>query len=159
MFALRSPAGPGGAGRKRRVRERAVAMVDPQLVLVLVVGHEDVDPTVAVEVGGRDSKRRTELTRQPGGDRHVREATRATIAIQPAGLRAYAPGGNSRRGPKCRHKRCGWQGVLKVVADEEIEPAVAIEVDEARRTPHDAGSLVPLSSDTSVNVPCPVAKH
>ena len=46
------------AGQQRRVLERAVVLVDPQLIRLAVVGDVDVDPAVAVEVGGRDAERR-----------------------------------------------------------------------------------------------------
>ena len=44
------------ARQQRDIPERAVALVAPELVWRAVVGHVDVDPSVAVEVGGRDCR-------------------------------------------------------------------------------------------------------
>jgi hypothetical protein len=48
------------AGRERRVREGAIVLVDPELVLLLVVGHEQIDPAVAVEIRGGCAERGAE---------------------------------------------------------------------------------------------------
>ena len=67
MLALRAPVGTQrGARQERHVLEGAVALVDPQLVFLLVVGDEDVDPPVAVEIGGRHAERRPERPRHAG---------------------------------------------------------------------------------------------
>ena len=47
-----SGAAHGGAGEERRVLERAVVLVDPELVGLAVVGDVEIDPPVVVEVGG-----------------------------------------------------------------------------------------------------------
>ena len=81
-----------GAGQQRRVLERAVVLVDPQLVGLAVVGDVDVDPAVAVEVGGRDAERRPERAADQGAAGDVGERAVALVVIEPARLRAVAAG-------------------------------------------------------------------
>ena len=44
------------APRQRKILEPPAAVVEPQLIRRAVVGDEDVDPAVAVEVAGDDAK-------------------------------------------------------------------------------------------------------
>src|SRR5712691_11651048 len=65
----------GRARDECRIREGAVVPIDPQLVRLAVVGDEDVDPAVAIEVGGRDAERRAELTSHARRSRDVGEGS------------------------------------------------------------------------------------
>ena len=43
--------------QQRLVPERAIVLVDPELVLHVVVGNIEVDPPIGVDVGGHDPHR------------------------------------------------------------------------------------------------------
>ena len=55
-----------GARQQPEVLERAVLLVHPQQVRLAVVGDVEVDPAVAVEVGGRHAQRRPEVVGDAG---------------------------------------------------------------------------------------------
>src|SRR5205814_3575734 len=72
----------GGARQQGGVLERAVSLVDPELVRQTVVRDVDVDPAVAVEVCGGYSKRGPELARDARGSRDVRKSAVAVVSVQ-----------------------------------------------------------------------------
>ncbi len=87
MLDFASPSAPSaGPRQERRILERAVALVDPQLVRLAVVGDVDVDPPVAVEIGRRHTQRGAELGRQSGARRHIGERSVAVVVVQAAPL-------------------------------------------------------------------------
>ena len=88
MLAFRSPFGPSATpGLDGGVCERAVMLIDPELVFLLVVGHEEIEPAVAIEVGRNGPERRAERLAQAGGDRHIRELPAAQIPVEVIRLR------------------------------------------------------------------------
>src|SRR5947209_11507938 len=56
--------------------ERAVALVDPEVVRLAVVGDKDVRPTVAVEIGADDTQARPCQLAKTRFQRHVLETNR-----------------------------------------------------------------------------------
>src|SRR5262249_11960390 len=54
--------------------ERAILLIDPQVIGGAVVGDEEIGPAIAVEVRAPDSEAWPRLTAQPGRLRHVLEA-------------------------------------------------------------------------------------
>ena len=128
------------AGEQAGVAERAVALVDPEQVVRAVVGDVDVDPPVAVEVGGGHAEGRPETAADERGLAHVDEAPLPRVAVQVV------------RGPPVGFGRtvvarvgqgaaldAALQRVVHVVADVEIEPAVAVVVDEGGRYAESSG--------------------
>ena len=121
------------AGQEPAVLERPVVPVDPELVLFAIVGDVEIDPAVTVEVGGRHAQCRPELRGEAGRVGHIQEGAVAVVAIQPALLgavhlrRAVDP---AARRPVARRIQRRVPG--QVVPHEQIEPAVAIEIDEGR---------------------------
>ena len=122
------------APQRRQVPERAIALVDPELVLLLIVRDEDVDPSVPVHVGSRHPERRAERARHARGCRHVSERAVSAIPIEPAGLGAVHLGhAVVLRACRVKTGQVHVECVVQVVADEQVEPSVAIGVDERRR--------------------------
>ena len=76
------------AGPKSGLLERAVALVDPQEILRAVIRHEDVDPSIAVEIGRRDAERRSEPSTDESLGRDVDEFSIANVVIQTIRLAA-----------------------------------------------------------------------
>src|SRR5438094_240567 len=76
-----------GTRQKRGVLERSVALVDPQLVRLTVVGDVDVNPAVAVEIAGCHAERGTELGRQAAARGDVGKGSVAIVPVQLARLR------------------------------------------------------------------------
>ena len=81
----------GGVHRRARqqplVRERAVALVDPELVRRGVVGDVEVEPAVAVVVAGRDAEARAVGLADAGRLGDVGEPAVALVAVEPVGHR------------------------------------------------------------------------
>ena len=122
------------AGQQPGLAERPVAAVDPQQVLDAVVGDVDVDPAVAVEVGGGDAERRTEPAAGQRDVAHVDEPPLPRVAVQvirraAVGLRRAIVAGVGQGAAL----DAVLQRVVDVVADVEVEPAVAVVVDEGGR--------------------------
>ena len=121
----------GGARDLRVLDERAVALVHPHLVLDLVVRDVHVEPAVVVEVAGYHAQRRrgslleqrlradvlegavAPAVQQGVGSQRVRQRT--AVLVRPGGRGALLVQGDAP---------------LRVVADEQIEPAVAVVVEE-----------------------------
>ena len=120
-----------GARQQPFVDERAVVMVDPELVRRGVVRDVDVGPAVPVVIAGRDAEPGAErpgdsrwfgdvgeapvavVVEQPGGDRTVR--ARAAVVARADGVVADL----------VRRRR-----EVQIVRDEQVEVAVAIVVHE-----------------------------
>ena len=120
-----------GSRRQRGVDERTVALVDPELVLLFVVRHEQIGPPVTVEIRTHHAQRRPELPGYARGDRHIGEPAAAHVAIEPAGRRAvHLRTAVVRRAGRTEARCVCLQGVVQVIADEEIEQTVAIDVHE-----------------------------
>ncbi len=75
------------AGEQGLVAEGAVALVEPQLVGRAVVGHVEVDPAVAVEVGGHRAQGLAVDGGQARGRRHVVEGAVAPVPVEAVGHR------------------------------------------------------------------------
>ena len=124
-----------GAGEQRRVPERAVLLIDPELIGLAVVADVDVEPAIAVEVGRRHAQGRAERPADEGRARDVHERAVAGVAIQPVRL-----GGITRRRTVVLLSRHGQavdvalDPVLQVVADEQVQPAVAVDSPRTRPT-------------------------
>src|SRR5205823_1901318 len=67
----------GEAARHGLLLERAVALVDPQVIRFAVVGNKDVRPTVAVEVGAENAETRPRRPAEARLQRDVLEPDRA----------------------------------------------------------------------------------
>ena len=99
-----------------------------------VVAHVEVGPAVAVEVVRHDAQRAAVRRRQAGSLRDVLEAPVAAVVQQPVGLRLVAG-----RSAVVAHGRAGPAVLVErereadVVADEEVQPAVAVHVEEGGR--------------------------
>src|SRR5205823_5926208 len=72
--------------QQRGFLERAVALIDPQQILDAVVGDVNVDPAVAVEVGGRYAERWAEGSAGERCGAHVDELAVPDISVQPIRL-------------------------------------------------------------------------
>ena len=122
------------AGCERDVPEAAVALIAIELVRLCVVGDEDVRPAVLIVIEQRDTERLRAGVEDAAGRGHVLEGAVAAIAEQPAGLAAV----RLRRAVRLLLAVEAAEDVvlgrpLHVVADEQIEQAVAIEVQPHRR--------------------------
>ena len=119
---------------ERHVLERAVPQVAIQLVRLRVVGHEDVGPAVLIVIEQRDAERLRARVEDAARGGDVLERAVAAVAEQPAGL---TPIGFGRAVGLLLAVEAAEHVVLRrpphVVADEQIEEAVAIEVDPHRR--------------------------
>ena len=106
-------------------------LVDPELVRLSVVGDVDVDPPVAVEVGRRHAERRSERASDQGFGRDILERAVPAVVIEAAGLRTVTV----RRAVVALSRdaqavKVVFEAVVEIVAHEQIEPAVAVVVDE-----------------------------
>ena len=114
--------------------KRAVAQVAIELVGLRVVGDEEVGPAVLVVVEQRDAERLRARVEDAARGGDVLEGAVAAVAEQPAGVAAVRLGravGLLLAVEAAEDVVLGRP--LDVVADEEIEQAVAIEVDPHRR--------------------------
>src|SRR5215469_8452348 len=113
------------------VFESAVMLIDPELVGTQIVGDEDIGPAIAVEVGAYHSQGAIELTADSGTYRYVLEGAVAAVAKEAV----------------CKWFERQWPAVVQraarsktlfqvretevdIVADEEIQPAVAVKINE-----------------------------
>src|SRR5262249_24204184 len=120
------------ASEKGGFLERAVALIHPQMILDSVVGDVNIDPAIAVEVGCHYSEGRPYGCRSDQGCRgDIDEFSASNISIQAGGLTAV----RARRAIVAHTSDVGTrrrvlQGVVDVVTHEQIEPPVAIVVEE-----------------------------
>ena len=130
------------AVHQRRVRERAVALVHPEVVRRAVVGHEDVDAAVGIEVGRHDAQAVADRGLQPGTRRDVRERAVAAVVEQQVGGRRVvvarrAVVGHARQAVALP---LGGRAPVDVARHEEIEPAVRVVIEErGARAPAGSG--------------------
>ena len=145
---------------QRAVVEGAVAPVHPQLVLALIVGDEEIEPAVAVEIGRCRAEGRPELAAHPGRRGHVLEDAVPPVAVEQVGLR---PARLRRAVVGCAGPvvalRVARQRVAEVVADEQIEPAVPVVVEERRRNPPSGIACAAPFGDVGEGAVTPVAEH
>src|SRR5207248_2500400 len=94
--------------------ERAVALIDPEVICPPVVRNEDVDPAVAVEIRADDSQSAAWLRAQTALGRNV------LVASPPAVAAAPAIAEQARRSP------------LKLVGVAVVRPSVAFVADPRR---------------------------
>ena len=121
----------GGAVEERHVLEPAVLLVHPELVRHAVVADVDVEPAVVVEVGRRHAERRAVRASLERLSRDIDERTVPPIAVQLARLGTVTvrrtvvvlPGHGQT-------VDVAFERVQEIVADEQIEPAVTIDVDK-----------------------------
>src|SRR5439155_26496087 len=75
----------GGAREQALLLERAVSAIEPEQVGGAIVGHVEVEPAVAVEVGGDDTQAGPERLRDAGRLGDVREAAATVVAEETSG--------------------------------------------------------------------------
>jgi hypothetical protein len=118
-------------GEQRHLLERAVMLVDPQLVAGPVVGDVEVGPAIAVEVVGHDAQRGTVHRAEAGTRRNVLEGAVAAVVEEApghrVGLHRGAPAGLPGGGVA---SLVGGIAEADVVAHVEVQPAVAVVVEE-----------------------------
>ena len=109
------------------------ALVAIELVRLRVVRHEDVGPAVLVVIEQRDAQRFRARVEDAAGGGDVLERSVAAVTKQPAGVAAIG----LRRAVRlllaveaAEHVVLGRPA--NVIADEQVEEAVAIEVDPHR---------------------------
>ena len=122
------------AGAHRHVFKRAVAQVAVELVGLRVVGDQHVQPAVAVVIHQRHAQRFRGAIEDAalGGD--VFEGAVAAVAEQPAGFAVIRLGravGFALAVHAAEH--VVLRRPLHVVADEQVEEAVAVEIEPQRR--------------------------
>ena len=66
---------------ERRLAKAAAALIEPEMVRRAVVGHQDIDAAVAVEVGRDDAEAVADGGRQPGPRGHVGEGAVAVVVV------------------------------------------------------------------------------
>ena len=127
--------------QERHILEGPIALVDPQLVFPLVVGDEDVDPPVAVEIRSRHTERRPERSRHAGTGGDVGERPVLAVSVEPIRLGAVPLGWAVVWQPRIgKAVDVPVDAVNEVVTHEEIEPPIAVEIHERRRdTPSGVG--------------------
>ena len=121
-------------GLQTELGEGAVAVVAIQLVRLRVVGDEHVRPRVEVVVEQRDAERLRGRVEQTRLRRHVLERAVALVAEQPRRRAAIG----LRRAVRLllavhAAEDVGLGRPADVVADEQVEPAVAVVVEPERR--------------------------
>ena len=122
------------AGLHADFLERPIAAVAIELVRLGVVRHEQIGPAVQVEVEHGDAERLRGRIEQPRRGGHVFEGPVALVAIEPR----RRPGVGFGRAIRLRlavgaAEDVGLGGPADVVADHQIEQAVAVVVDPQGR--------------------------
>ena len=126
--------GQRGAGHQGVVTKGAVALVDPQQVLLAIVGDENIHPPVAVVVGGGDAQRRPECAADQRRRADIDESAPALIAVQAVRLATVDLRRTVVAGARhVRATRLVRQRVVRVVAHIEVKPAVTVVVQERGR--------------------------
>ena len=157
----------GGARQQAHVPEPAVTLVDPQLIGLAIVGDEDVDPAVAVEVRRRDAERGTEIAGHAGRGRHIGERPVAVVVIEAARLwpirirRAIVrPAGRTEAWP------VRLDAVAQVVADEQSSHPSRSKSKNAADTDQEGSGICPdtrgvaaTTFETSAKVPSQLFRH
>ena len=120
--------------------EGAVAVVHPQEVRPLIVGDVDVDAPIAVEVGRDHAQAGGGARRDSGAAAHVGEGAVAVVAIERSWLRSVLRRpAVAAQAHRAEADLLELRRPLEVVADEEIEIAVGVVVEETRRWSSSAG--------------------
>src|ERR1035437_8768628 len=134
----------GHAGAHRDVFESAVAQVAIELVGLRVVGDEEVWPAIAVEIQQGYAQRFRRAVEDAALGRDIFERAVAAVAEEPAGL-AVIGFGRAIRLALAIHaaENVVRRGPLDVVADQEVEPAVAVEIEPDGRGAEGAATAQP----------------
>ena len=114
--------------------EFQVPQVAEQIIGRHVVGHEEVDPPVVVEIGGDDAEAAPVVVDDSGrrGDVDEMAAVVAEQMIRPRGKAQRQAGDVAVRRPGVAAEG-GMLGIPgQVMADIQVEVAVAVEVGERR---------------------------
>ena len=120
----------GHTGLDRDVLERAVPLVAIELVRLRVVRHEEIGPAVLIVIQHRHAERLRAGVEDAARRRDVLERAVAAVAEQPARVAAVGLGRAVRLLLAVEAAEdVVFGGPLDVVADEEIEQPVAIEVE------------------------------
>jgi hypothetical protein len=132
----------GAPGFEPDVLERPIAAVPIERARVRIVRHVQVDPPVVVEIERGDPERvGAERVRDAGAFGHVLEAAAAQVAVEDVGaaLQAWRTAGDPETLEAAETRigrRRGREIEVDVVGDEDVEPAVAVVVEErAPRVP------------------------
>ena len=125
----------GRTQHHRVVDERAVALVDPEVVGIGVVGDVDVEPAVVVEVGGHDAETGVLDAGDAGTAAHVLEATVSGVAVEEV-VDAGERGRTAVLVPAALVGALAIGIERDVAGHVQIEQAVAVVVEErGRRRP------------------------
>ena len=151
----------GAAGQHGGLPERAVAVVDPEEVPRHVVGDVHVLPAVAVQVCTQDTQAGPGHVCDAAVRRHVAEPAVTQVAIEFVRGRRH-PLRSAVIRATGEVVAVGRTGVEDVVGDVEVEPSVAVVVEETRRhRPHlvvDAGRFGDVGErGVTVVAPEPIA--
>ena len=157
----------GAAGADADVRERAVVVVAIERARVRIVRHVDVGPAIVVEVERADAEAVGAAGLEDAGAlRDVLEGAVALVAVEHVGA-AGQPGRTARDrdalvAAEARIGR-GRLGEIEVdvVGDEQIEPSVAVVVEEGGARCPSACRVAarPARAVTSVKVPSPSLRN
>src|SRR6516162_2291904 len=113
------------------VLEGAIMLIDPELVGTQIVGDKNVGPPIPVEVGAHHAQGPVKLAADSRTQRYILESTVTPIAKQ-----AIGEGFEGQRTAiidRAARGEAGFQvskAEIHIVADEEIEPAIAVKIDE-----------------------------
>ena len=115
--------------------ERAVFLVDPQVVGLGVIGHENVGPAIAVEIGTEDAEAGSWRPCQPGGDRAVFKSEPFPGGVAtPVAVKTRDRSGENARiavGPlPCRIEAGMMRVVVKIIDHDEVQPAIAVVIEQ-----------------------------
>ena len=135
----------GDPARQGFLLERAIPLVDPEVIGLAVVGDHDVGPAVAAEVAAEDAQAGT------GGQCH---ADLDSDILETDGIRRDRPGAAQvakkfRDGAEKRRRAAevppaigtgtpARRVVVEIVDDHEVEPAVTVVIEERRGCPPEA---------------------
>ena len=122
-----------GAGERPIVHERAVVVIDPELVGGRVVGDVEIEPAVAVQIIGDNAEPGAVGAGDPGRFGDVGEMAVTVVPIQTIGCRAI--GSRSAVIARARPVRAGLvtgEREIQVVRHEQIEIAIAVVIEEGR---------------------------
>ncbi len=122
------------ARRNAHLAKPAVPQVPVELVRLRVVGDDEIGPPVALIVDERDTERLRARVEDAARRGHVLERAVAAIAEQPAGVAAVRLGrAVGLRLPVGAAEDVVFDRPAHVVADEQIEMTVVVDVDPDRR--------------------------
>src|SRR6185437_939555 len=126
--------------RESLLLENAVLLINPQVIGFAIVGHEDVRPTIAIEVGAQHAERRTTRAFKPRRSGYVLKANPWRLAAVGTTEVVIKVSGDAGKAPGMAKIECAvkesarHRGIVSDVVDNnEIEPAVAVVIHEGGR--------------------------